>query len=73
MIYIYIYITLILYIIRVNRTTSYMTVINELIQSKIFRMKDGSLDRFIEIKTTLAPMRLVKELKSIFGFVSVYM
>ena len=41
--------------------------------SKIFRGKDGSLDRFIEIKTTLAQMRRVKELKSIFGFVSVYM
>ena len=41
--------------------------------SKIFRRKDGSLDRFIEIKMTLAQMRRVKELKSIFGFVSFYM
>ena len=27
--------------------------------AKIFRRKDGSLDRFIEIKTTLAQMRRV--------------
>ena len=27
-----------------------------LVGSKIFRRKDGSLDRFIEIKTTLAQM-----------------
>ena len=26
---------------------------------KIFRRKDGSLDRFIEIKTTLAQMRRI--------------
>ena len=45
----------------------------ELIYTNIFRRKDGSLDRFIEIKTTLAQMRRVGELKSIFGFVSVYM
>ena len=35
--------------------------------TKIFRRKDGSLDRFIEIKTTLAQIRRVSELKSIFG------
>ena len=34
--------------------------------TKIFRRKDGSLDRCIELKTTLAQMRRVKELKSIF-------
>ena len=31
-------------------------------------MNDGSLNRIIEIKMTLAQMRLVGELKSIFGF-----
>ena len=40
-----------------------------LILTKIFRRKDGSLDRIIEIKTTLVQMRRVGELKSIFGFV----
>ena len=44
-------------------------MISDYTLSKIFRRKDGSLDRFIEIKTTLAQMRRVKELKSIFGFV----
>ena len=39
----------------------------------IFRKKNGSLDRFIEIKTTLAKSRWVIELNSIFGLVSVYM
>ena len=43
------------------------------LMTKIFRRKEGSLDRFIEIKTTLAQMRRVGELKSIFGFVFVYM
>ena len=35
---------------------------------RFFQRKDGSLDLIIEIKTTLAQMRRVGELKSIFGF-----
>ena len=35
-------------------------------RSKILRTKDGSLDRIIEIKTTLAKMRRVGKLKSIY-------
>ena len=36
--------------------------------SNIFRWKDGSLDRIIEMKMKLAQIRRVGELKSIFGF-----
>ena len=35
---------------------------------KDLQRKDGSLDRIIEIKMTLAQIRRVGELKSIFGF-----
>ena len=50
-----------------------IVIIILLLLTKIFRRKNGSFDRFIKIKTTLAQIRWVKELKSIFGFVSVYM
>ena len=44
------------------------SIIIAFIMTKIFRRKDSSLERIIEIKTTLAQMRRVIELKSIFGF-----
>ena len=48
-----------------NISTAITTLI---LLPKFFRRKDGSLDRIIEIKMTLAQIRPVGELKYIFRF-----